>query len=206
MSTDDYPKNITLKGGQQVVVRLLNRGDYEALCSYFRRLPAEDRAYSRHDLTDRALIRKWTDEINLHSVIPMTAWDGDRIVAAGSLHIAHHGWMQHIGHLRLTVASTHRRLGLGTKLARELVALAEERGLEKLQVHLIEDHPGPIRMFEAVGFEVVTVIRDLVKDRHGKSRGLAVMINDVANLERVMEDWIQDSMIPAFRAPGGSAV
>jgi hypothetical protein len=48
---------------------------------------------------------------------------------------------------------------------------------------------------------VVAVLKDLVKDLKGKKRNLAIMIADVADIERLLEDWIHDSMIPAFRVP-----
>jgi len=202
MWTDAYPKIAVLKNARKVTIRPLGRGDFEKLYAFFQDLPEEDRLFLRHDVGDPELIRRWTEEPDFARVLPLVAEHEGRIVADGTLHITRHGWMQHVGHLRLAVAVSHRRAGLGAHMARELVSLAEDRKLEKLQVHLIEDHPGPIRMFQAVGFEVVAVIKDLVKDRDGRKRNLAVMINDVAHLGRLMEDWIQDSMIPAYRVPG----
>jgi len=69
-------------------------------------------------------------------------------------------------------------------------------------VHIVVGDLGAVRMFEAVGFNTVAVLNDMVKDRTGKRRNLAIMDNDVASLGRIMEDWIQDSMVPAYRVPG----
>ncbi|MHC4063821.1 MAG: GNAT family N-acetyltransferase [Planctomycetota bacterium] len=204
MSIEDYPKQVGLKNGRTAVIRLLGRDDLDRLLGFFRDLPDEDRMFLRHDVCDETLIRKWTQQLDLDHVIPLVAVDGDTIVADGTLHITTHGWMQHVGHVRLVTAKSHRRTGLGTILARELVNLAERRGLEKLQAHVIEDNVGSVQMFANLGFDKVAVLRDMVKDRHGKNRHLAIMINDVSKLGRIMEDWIQDSMIPAFRVPGGA--
>ena len=57
-------------------------------------------------------------------------------------------------------------------------------------------------MCEAVGFEKVAVLPGLVKDRSGKKHNLVIMVNEVSKLSRIMENWIQDSLIPAYRVPG----
>ena len=202
MLTREYPKTVRLKDGREVVLRPLARDDFDRLHNFFAGLPDEDRLYLADDVSDPELIRKWTQEIDFGKVIPLVALDGDTIVADGTLHVPQGGWMRHVGHIRLVTSPTHRKSGLGTLVARDLVALAAERNLEKLQAHVIEDAEGAVRMFKAVGFEKEAVVRKLVKDQRGKERNLAIMINDVASLTRTLEDWIQDSMIPQFRAPG----
>ncbi len=202
MLDHDYPKTERLKDGREVVLRPLAQDDFDGLFAFFQALPEEDRLFLADDVSDPALIRKWTDELDFKKVIPLVALDGDRIVADGTLHIAAGGWMRHLGHIRLVTARTHRHTGLGTIIARDLVALAGERNLEKIQAHVIEDNVGSVRMFETVGFKKAAVLANVVKDQHGDERNLAIMLNDVASLTRTLEDWIQDSMIPAFRAPG----
>ncbi len=203
MLTRAYPKHVTLKDGRRVVLRPLEAGDFDELYAFFQGLTEEDRLFLRHDVSDPDLVRKWTEHRDFSRIIPLVAVEGGKIVADGTLHVTGYGWMQHVGHIRLVTARTHRQSGLGTLIARELVALANERNLEKLQAHVIEDNTGAVKMFQRLGFEMAAVLKDLPKDQHGKKRNLAIMISDVANLGQTMEDWIQDSMIPAFRVPGG---
>ncbi len=203
MLTHDYPKEVTLKDGRKVTLRSLSRTDFEPLRAFFHELPAEDRIFLRHNVDDPELIRRWTANVNFDEVIPIVAFDGERIVADGTLHFYAQGWLQHVGHVRVVIARSHRHVGLGTVICRELVALAEERELEKLQAHVIEDDAGSLRMFQRLGFQQSAVLPELVKDVSGQPRNLVVLINEVANLGRIMEDWIMDSMIPAYRIPGG---
>ncbi len=205
MLADTYPKTATLKDAREVVLRPLARNDFNRLHAFFLALPEEDRIFLQHDVRDPEVARRWTDQLDLERVFPLVALDGDRIVADGTLHITPHGWMRHVGHMRLVTAKTHRRIGLGVLIARELVALAVERNLEKLQAHVIEDDVGAVKMLDAAGFEKAAVLQDIAKDINGRTRSVLVMLNDVANLGRAMEDWIQDSMIPAFRVPGAGA-
>ncbi len=184
------------------MVRPLTRSDYSGLLAFFRALPEEDRIFLRHDVCDPDVVRRWTDGLDFEHVFSLLAVDGDDVVADGTLHMASHGWSKHVGQIRLVTARTHRHLGLAALIARDLVGLAAERKLEKLQAHVIEDDARAVRMFEAVGFERLAVLKGMVKDQDKKPRNLLIMVNDVDNLGRIMEDWIQDSMIPAFRVPG----
>ena len=135
MLLDAYPKNVALKNGQAVMIRPLARGDFEQLLSFFQALPDEDRVFLRDDVKDPEVIRKWTEELSFDRIVPLVAIDGGELIASGSLHIMPHECMRHVGHVRLVTARAYRGQGLGGLLTRELVALAEERNLEKL--------PGP---------------------------------------------------------------
>ena len=205
MLTSAYPKNVTLKDGRSIVLRPLARDDFDELQAFFEALTEEDRLFLRHDVRDPELIHKWTEELDFARIIPLVALDDGEIVANGSLHLLPHGWMQHVGHVRLVTARSHRHKGLGGLMARELVALATERDLEKLQAHVVQDNLGAVRMFETIGFATVAVLEGMVKDQSGKRRNLAIMINDVASLGRIIEDWIHDTIQPAYRVPGGGA-
>lgn len=203
MFEDLYPKTVTLRDGRDVVLRPLARDDFDALHAFFRALPEEDRIYLRHDVCDPDVVRKWTEQLDFDRVVSLVAVDADQIVGDGTLHMAAHGWMRHVANIRLVTASSHRRRGLGGLIARELVAIAETKNIEKLQAQFIEDDAGAVKMFEAVGFKRMAVLKEMVKDKNGKKRNLLIMASDVSDLGRIMEDWIQDSMIPAFRLPGG---
>ena len=205
MSIPGLPKTITLRDGRTVTLRLLGNDDAERLHAFFQALPEEARLFLRHNVEDPALIRQWTAELDLEHVIPLVAEDGDKIVADGTLHIEKHSWMRHVGLVRIVIAETHRNVGLGTLTVRELVALAEERDLEKLQAQAIEDEPGQVRLFQVFGFEKVAVLEGMVKDQKGVSRNLVLMVNDVTSLGQTVDDWIHDSMIPAYRVPGAGA-
>ena len=203
MLADSYPKTVTLKNGRSIVLRPLVHDDFDGLLAFFEALPEEDRIFLRHDVRDPEVVRRWTEELDFEHVVPLVALDGDEIVGNGSLHLMTHGWMRHVGHIRLVTARTYRHQGMGGLITRELVALAAQRDLEKLHAQVIDGNIGAVKMLEAVGFNTVAVLEGMVKDRVGRSSNLAIMVNDVANLTRIMEDWIQDSIQPMFRVPGG---
>ena len=200
-----YPKTVRLKDNRTAQLRPLAGTDFDKLYAFFMGLADGDRLFLRDDVSNPDLVRRWTKNLDFDRVIPIVAEDGEAIVADGTLHFTTYGWSQHVAMLRLVVAESHRDVGLGTLVARELVGLAEERGIEKLQANVIDDDLNSLKMFEAMGFGKEAVIRDVAKDQHGEKHNLAIMINDVASLEQTMEDWISDSMLPSFRVPGAGA-
>jgi RimJ/RimL family protein N-acetyltransferase len=205
MLTHAYPKEATLRDGRRVVIRPLTGGDFDKLHGFFQALPEEDRLFLRNDVTDPEVIGRWVENLDFGHVIPLVAVEGDKIVGDGTLHLPMHGWSRHVGHIRLVTARTHRQTGLGTLIARELVALAEERNLEKMEAHVVDDDIGSVTMFERLGFKKAATLENMIKDRSGNHRNMAIMVSDVSDLGRVMEDWIQDSMQAAFRVPDDGA-
>ena len=203
MLTTAYPKTVKLKDHRSVVIRPLAQDDFDLLHASFLALPEEDRIFLRHDVRDPELVREWTQNLDFEQVIPLVALDGNQIVGNGRLYVITHGWMQHVGLVRLMTARTHRHVGLGALIMRDLVDLAVERNLDKLQAQVIEDSVAAVKLCQAVGFETAAILKDMVKDQKGRKRNLAIMVNDVAHLSRIMEDWIHDSMQPAYRVPGG---
>jgi RimJ/RimL family protein N-acetyltransferase len=201
MSTSDYPKDVALKDGRRVKIRLLKSGDFDQLLAFFKGLPDSDRLFLQHNVTDPDLVRKWTTHLDFDHIIPLVAEDDGKIVADGTLHLSPHGWMQHVGQIRLAISPSHRHLGLGTVVAHELVQLAEDKNLDKLYANVIEDDGVSVKLLQRLGFKITAVLKDLVKDQVGKKRNLAIMMNDVADLGRILEDWIQDSMISGYRVP-----
>ncbi len=202
MLTREYPRSVELKDGRTAVFRPLKRNDADRLREFFGELPEEDRLFLRHDVSDPDLVHQWTERIDFTSVIPLVAEDDDRFIGEGSLHVPAHKWRNHVGQVRLVTARGYRRLGLGGLLVRELLALAAELNLERLEAEVMEDNSDAMRMFRAIGFETSAVLRGMVKDRRGNGHNLAVMTNRVTSIRDTLDDWIQDSMIPAYRVPG----
>jgi RimJ/RimL family protein N-acetyltransferase len=205
MQMNRYPKKVWLKNGQSVSIRPLDREDFGRLYDFLKDLSEEDRLFLRHDVRDPDVVCRWMEELERKTIIPLLALDDDTIIGSGRIHLMKHSWMQHVGHMRLIISKPYRRQGLGGLFARELVGLAEERGLQKLQAHVIEDNQDAVRMFAAIGFRTEAVLKDMVRDQRDRPHNLAIMVNDVTSLSQTLDDWIQDSMVPAYRVPGMGA-
>ena len=112
-----YPKTVKLRDGRSVEIRPLCREDYESLHDFLLSLSDEDRLFLRHDVRDPDLPRRWAEDLTSNRLVLLAAFDQDRVVGTGRLYRMNHGWMHHVGHLRLITAVSHRRVGLGGLLA-----------------------------------------------------------------------------------------
>ena len=188
-----YPKEVTLRGGQKVTIRLMTAADEGALLEFFRSLPEKDRLFLKEDMTDPQVIHRWAKNLDYNRAIPLLALSGERIVADAPLLMHAHGWSRHVGEFRLVVSSDFRRLGLGFILSKELFFLALSLKLEKLMAETVEEHVAIVQILKSIGFETEAVLKDHVKDIHGHPHNLLIMTHDVKSVWKRMEDMIRDS-------------
>lgn len=84
---------------------------------------------------------------------------GDRVVGAYHLEPNHPGRGSHVGHLSVLVRSTHRSVGLGSKLIEDAVERAPELGFKALQANLLAaTNEASIKACEAAGFQRIGVL------------------------------------------------
>ena len=176
---EKYQKECKLKDGTVVLLRPLVTEDRKGLIDFFQSLPEELRLYLRHDVTDREIIKSWTENIDYSRVFPVLALDGERIVGDVSLHRIPFGWKHHIGTIRVVVAPDYQDKGLGTLLIHEIVELAAEFGLEKLWAELPLNYPAAISVFRKAGFSSKAVVEGLVKDLRGRNTDVVIMVCDI---------------------------
>ncbi len=188
---DEYPKEISLKSGQNLTLRLLKEDDIEALVQFFQELPEEDRMYLRIDVTKRENIVRRFGTLNYDQVYPVIALDRDRIVAIGSLWRAEFGWMRNLGEIRVVVTRDYQRKGLCTILTREIFFHALTTDLYKIQAELMEDQVAAFNAFERLGFKKETVLRKHVTDINGNRTNLVLMSLDIQEMWYLMEDFVK---------------
>ena len=188
---DEYPKEISLKSGQNLTLRLLKEDDIETLVQFFQELPEEDRMYLRIDVMKRENIVRRFGTLNYDKVYPVIALDRDRIAAIGSLWRAEFGWMRNLGEIRVVVARDYQRKGLCTILTREIFFHALTTDLYKIQAELMEDQVAAFNAFERLGFKKETVLRKHVTDINGNRTNLVLMSLDIQEMWYLMEDFVK---------------
>jgi L-amino acid N-acyltransferase YncA len=184
-------KEVVLKDGTTVVIRPLTTEDLDRSFAFFEELPAEDRAYLRHDVTRRKIVEQRIRTMESKGVRRLAAVDDDdRIVADAALELESTGWKQHVGELRLIVARPYRRRGLGMLMARELYSVAAEAKVEELIVKMMRPQVAARSIFRRLGFHEETLLPDYVKDTSGKKQDLILMRCDLEALWRELEDFM----------------
>lgn len=187
MALHGFPKKANLRDGSQVLLRPLGVEDAEGLLILYRSLPEEDRLVLRDDVTRNEWSERFLTKVALGDVLSLVAEEEGRLVGEGSLYCQRHGWMAHVGELRVSVDRAHRRKGLGFVLARELVRLAMDLGLEKLLAQMVDGQEAARHVFEKLGFVEEAVLRGHAKDNAGVKRDLFLLTNATSRIWQEVE-------------------
>ncbi|HPB32239.1 MAG TPA: GNAT family protein [Candidatus Sumerlaeota bacterium] len=189
-----YPKEVTLRNGDSVTLRLMTQSDEVALLEFFQGLPESDRQFLQEDVTDPEVIQKWVRDLDYNRVLPILAIRDGRIIADATLHMQTSGWSRHVGEIRVAVSRDFRMQRLGFLVTKELFYLAISLGLEKVIAQTMDSQIAVIRILQAIGFRKEAVLTDHVKDQQGQKHDLFIMSHDVKSVWKKMEDLIRDSM------------
>lgn len=187
----DYPKEVTLKSGEKVILRPMVREDEQKLLEFFSNLPEKERLFLKHDVTDPKVVASWARNLNYEHVIPIVAEIGDRIIGDATLHRRTTEQPPNIGEIRIVTDRDFRRRGLGTLLAKEIYYLALSLKLSRLVAEIVEDQHTVIKTFKALGFRQKTTLKNRAIDLHGMKHNLVVMTEDVDALWKAIEDAIE---------------
>jgi RimJ/RimL family protein N-acetyltransferase len=195
----DYPKEVTLKSGEKVILRPMVKEDEQRLLDFFLRLPEKDRLFLKNDVTDPDVIKSWAQNIHYEHVIPILAEIDDRIIGDATLHRRTTDQPLDIGEVRIVIDKDFRRRGLGTRLAKEVYYLALSMKMNRLVAEVVEDQYAVIKTFEILGFRQEKVLENQAKDLHGKKHNLVVMTEDVDALWKAIEDLLRKDMADRSR-------
>lgn len=190
----EYPKSITLRNEQKILIRIMDRDDESRLLDFFRELSPGDRLYLKEDVTDPRVIRRWVENLDFDHVIPILAVADDRIVGDATLHRNPIGWSKHVAELRLVTHPEYRCLGLGEQLAREIFFLALKLRLDKVIAQMMEIQESAVQVFERLGFHREALLKDHVMDTNGDKHNLIIMSQDINNFWRRIQDLFEEEL------------
>jgi RimJ/RimL family protein N-acetyltransferase len=170
-----YPKTVTVKGNLEATLRPLEASDEKSFHEFFCAVPETERLLFKHRVTDSEVIHDWCQHIDYGKILPIVAIADGRIVADASLHQQLGGWKRHIGRISIVVHPKYRGRGLARALVRELIDIARDVGLEKLEAEFMGEQQAARRVFAEVGFSDLLVIADYVKDMQAISHDYVLM-------------------------------
>jgi GNAT superfamily N-acetyltransferase len=172
---EQYPKTAKLKDGSDITLRPLQSTDEKAFHAFFVDVPANERLLFKHRVTELPVIREWCQRIDYGKILPLLALKGEKIVADASLHQTLGGWKRHIGRLSVVVHPSMRGKGLAGILVSELIDIARNIGLEKLEAEFLGEQKAALRVFEERGFSRLLQLEDYVKDMQAISHDYVLM-------------------------------
>jgi len=161
---EHYPKQIKLKDGLQCQLRLLEKSDARALSEFYLSLPGRELMFLKERVTDFSVIKSKCQHIDYNKELMLLAVHDKQIIGNCILHQQQAGWKRHIGWLNVHVHPQYRGRGLARTLLTEMISIARQCGLERLEAELIGEQEGAIKMFSLLGFSVLFRQPDYVKD------------------------------------------
>jgi GNAT superfamily N-acetyltransferase len=175
IALEEYPKALQLKAGFTCEARPLRSEDVQAFHEFFQAVPEGERMFIKHRVDDPEVIRHWCEHIDLGRNLPLLATAGGRIVADCTLHQQLGGWKRHIGRVSVLVHPKFRGRGLAKALVSEVLDLARQVGLEKVEAEFIGEQDTAIKMFGLLGFQPLCRFPDYVKDMEGVTHDYILM-------------------------------
>ena len=170
-----FPKVIALKDGTEATLRPLRRDDEKDFHQLFLGIPEPERMFIKHRVTEIEAIRDWCRNIDYGRNLPLVALIGGKIVGDATLHQQLGGWRRHIGRVSVLVHPQHRGRGLASALVYEIVEIARQVGLEKVEAEFIGEQTGAIKMFALLGFSQLLTLENYVKDMQAISHDYILM-------------------------------
>jgi len=170
-----YPKEIKLKDGSKSKFRPLRKDDEKTFHEFFLAVPAAERMFIKHRVTELPVIRDWCQNIDLGRNLPLLALMNNKIVGDATLHQQLGGWKRHIGRVSVLVHPEYRGRGLARALVAEIVSIARFLGLEKVEAEFIGGQEAAIKMFAMLGFSNLVRLEDYVKDMQAITHDYVLM-------------------------------
>ena len=185
---EHFPKPAKLEDGTRIIIRPLIAQDEAALVDFFKAMPEEDLLYLRDDVKNPQVIKRWCQGLDYETTLPLIAEIEGKIVGDATLHQEMRGWKSHIGNVRVVIHPQHRGKGVGRQLMGELIQVALDIGLVKLDAEFTAEQTRQIAIFERLGFVNMAVLPQHVKDVKGESHDLVIMVYDLRATEHYEAD------------------
>ena len=170
-----YPREVALKDGSHCQFRPLRKDDEKKFHEFFQAVPAGERMFIKHRVTEPEVIRDWCQNIDLGRNLPLLAVMGGKVAGVATLHQQLGGWKRHIGRVSVLVLPQFRGRGLARALVAEIVAVARNLGLEKVEAEFIGDQEAAVKMFALLGFSNLVRLEGYVKDMQAISHDYILM-------------------------------
>jgi L-amino acid N-acyltransferase YncA len=192
-AASDYPpKTSILINGEIVIFKLLEKPEGTALRDFFLQLSEGEVDDLRDDVHNPGTISAWIESLDYSKELPLIAWEESwkSIVAVSSLHFTE-GVYRHIADVRIVVGKTHRKLGVGSALIKELIQLGTQLGVHLLRAEVLTENLLAAKAFRQMGFEYKGTFEDCFFTRKGQTRDIGIML-------KFLRENMEDAMFYEF--------
>jgi len=170
-----FPKVVQLKDGTNATLRQLRPDDEKEFHSLFLSIPEHERMFIKHRVAEIETIRDWCRNLDYGRNLPLVGLVGGKIAGDATLHQQLGGWKRHVGRVSVLVHPGFRGRGLARALIGEIIEIARQVGLEKVEAEFIGEQAAAIKMFALLGFSQLLRLENHVKDMQAISHDYILM-------------------------------
>ncbi|HEX7858749.1 MAG TPA: GNAT family N-acetyltransferase [Verrucomicrobiae bacterium] len=176
---DEFPKPAGLDSDPQVQLRPLEVHDEDRLLRFFSEIPPRELLFIKHRVTEREVIHDWCSNIDLERNFPLLGLNDSQLLGICTLHQQLGGWKRHIGRVSVHVHPNFRGRGLARTLLNEVIEIARQTGLERIEAEFVGEQEAAIKMFSHLGFSQLFRLENYVKDMQAISHDYILMGQDL---------------------------
>ena len=174
-------KEITLKNGQNVILRSPGAEDAEAVIRHIQITSGETHFMARYpeEFTmtveeEQAFLKKLAEDKDDFMI---SAFIDNRLVAnAGVQKIQNLIKFRHRAGFGISIREEVCNLGLGTIIMQEIIAQAQNTGFEQLELEVFSDNPRARHLYEKMGFQETGIRPRAYKLKDGTYRDEIQMV------------------------------
>lgn len=163
------PRASLLVNGEVVIFRFLEKEDEAALRSFAESLPEEELEKLRDDFHDPLTVSNLLQFLDHGELVPVVALEqsGNRIIGLAVLQ-KFKGVHRHVADIRVVVSGSHRKLGLGSAMIKELNVLGAKMGLFYLRAEILAENRLGLKAFRQLGFQTACTIDGYFLSKKGR--------------------------------------
>jgi GNAT superfamily N-acetyltransferase len=120
--------------------------------------------FIKHRVAEIETIRDWCRNLDYGRNLPLVGLVNGKIAGDATLHQQLGGWKRHVGRVSVLVHPEFRGRGLARALIGEIIEIARQVGLEKVEAEFIGEQAAGIKMFALLGFSQLLRLDNYVKD------------------------------------------
>lgn len=170
-----FPRTLVLKSGFDCTVRPLEAADEKEFYSFFQSIPPRELMFIKHRVADPQVIHQWCNDIDVGRNLPLLAVKDGQVAGCCTLHQQLGGWKRHIGRVSVLVHPNFRGRGLARALVSEILEIARNLGLEKLEAEFIGEQDFAMKVFALLGFKRLLQLEGYVKDMQAVTHDYVLM-------------------------------
>jgi GNAT superfamily N-acetyltransferase len=167
---EKFPVHKVLCDESPCSIRPPEATDEVSFCDFHKVIPDQEQLFIRNQIRDGSLFRKWTADPSFEENLPLLAFVDGKLCAMGLLRQRPGGWKRHIGRVSFLTHPDYHGLGLIEALLEEIVEVARDCGLLRIESELNGERESAVKAMGAVGFDELIrlpgYVQDMTSDFH----------------------------------------